>query len=235
LKATPNDRSTHQLSIDLASLTALAALSTVILCADVTGATSPTPPAEVADVPLTENASVPDGLVVNINSDTVTGIRVESTILAPDEVVVSDPPPVEIAVLSAAEAVAAASTAEDVVVARSGDTVEFATSHAISLAPGLYSELIRLTVTDADYDVPVVKISSRFMEVTKSGIRGLSSTEFTDLVEPVVAAFDKNGKPTIEYVGRLGAPIDITKEPAGFNVPVELPSDPTFRSTLPTR
>lgn len=97
----------------------------------------------------------------------------------------------------------------DVVVARLGDVVSVPRPHKRELAPGLYSETVRVAVTDADYSAPVVLSRTRFFRVTADAVETVSSEVYSRVVDgPGRTVRDRDGAPLQVHDGQAFSPVN---------------------------
>lgn len=80
-----------------------------------------------------------------------------------------------------------------VILARAGERISIPSPHAERLPEGVYAEQIVLTISDSDYDIPIVQSQLRFYEVGARGVREIDSTRYSDIVEPLLLDFDPLG------------------------------------------
>lgn len=212
-------------------------LSVGLLCVVEAGATPPQPPVKLVDglANFEEDALLPD-LEVELNSDTVRDVEVESVIRLPNEELVSQPGPVGRSILNVL--MPAMSQRDDVVVGRRGDVLVIPNPHPLNLASGVYTEMIKITVIDDAMDFPLESIDFRFFEITSRGMRRISSAEYTDLTVSKVLDFDRNGQPGLAFAGVLGpsrpAGLAIAPRPEQMDRMIES-GDPSWRPEVVTR
>lgn len=104
------------------------------------------------------------------------------------------------------------------VVAREGDRISMPSPHTSKLPPGVYAEQIDITVIDTDYDAPVDYTELRFFRVTGQGIEQISSTEYSDIIEPPFVLRDKTGHPLPARAGTGRIVPAKSERPAGFDI-----------------
>jgi hypothetical protein len=156
-----------------------------------------------------------------VQSDSVEAVIVTSELLAADEpvgavqtlsrTVLQEPPPT-------------LSLAPDTVVARAGERIALPSPHTSVLPPGIYVEQIRITVLDRDYDAPVDTTALRFFRMTGSGLAPLSSTEYSDLLEPPFVVADPTGHPIPARAGTLRLVPEDDRRPTGMHLLQDLAS-----------
>ena len=80
---------------------------------------------------------------------------------------------------------------EDVAVVRPGDTVEVPSLMQSTLESGVYVEKLNIYLDDLDEETPRIIVFYRYYQMTERGMKEISSTEYSAIVDP--EKIDKNG------------------------------------------
>lgn len=73
--------------------------------------------------------------------------------------------------------------------------------HEQPLPKGVYAQRIDIRILDSELDVPIIQSLTRFFSVSDAGIKEISSTKYSNIIEPSFWVADEFGEKQLEQDG----------------------------------
>lgn len=79
--------------------------------------------------------------------------------------------------------------------------IKMRSPHEQPLPKGVYAQRIDIRILDSELDVPIIQSLTRFFSVNDAGIEEISSTKYSNIIEPSFWVVDEFGEKQLEQNG----------------------------------